>query len=219
MFMVRKSHLIAVILQLLVSGASAADLVYHQGFETCWVAALTKPQFLATLESSIDGTAACIPSQSGSESGVSYSICAIPNGCGAGMNGCPVVLAAGAFSGNFNLGQFSAPGTTNNIAVPVTTDVFGACTINITNVALQYQLDYLLRSDGIDGVYAEDMQVPVVDISSYNSTNNCNAILQGFISTYTPQAIAQAEASAALAIEPALRANTVEQSVCPLSAP
>lgn len=201
------------------AAAVAGNLVFHQGFEVCWVDAMSKPAFLQTLESSIDGTTACIPSSSGSQSGIEYTICAISNGCGAGVNGCPVVLSAGSFAGNFNLGQFTAPGTSNNIAVPVTTSLFGACTINITDVLLAYDLDYLMQADGIDGVHAEDMQLPSVSISSYNSTNNCNPVLQGFISSYTPQAIEQAEASAALAIEPALRANTVEQSVCPLSAP
>lgn len=199
--------------------SQAANLVFHQGFETCWVNALTEQGFRQAVETSIDGTTACIPSQSGSEQGIAYSICAISNGCGSGVNGCPVVLNAGAVTGSFITGQFTAPGTTNDIIAPVTTSLFGSCAISITNVVLQYQLNYLMQVDGTDGVYAEDMQQPLVDIASYTQNHNCNPILDGFIDSYTPQAIAEAETNAAIAIEPELRASTVEQAVCPVSGP
>ncbi|HNV08508.1 MAG: hypothetical protein WBC13_03855 [Dokdonella sp.] len=211
---------LAVLCQVTVSGqALAGNLVFHQGFETCWVDAIAKATFLQSMESSIDGTTACIPSQAGVEQGVGYTVCAIPNGCGAGVDGCPVVLAAGAFSGNFQAGQFTAPGTTNNLAIPLTTTVFGACSINLTNVVLAYDLDYLMQVDGTDGVHTEDMQTPTVDIVSYSTADDCNPVLDGFIASYLPQAIAGAETAAAQAIDPGLRADTLEQSICPLSSP
>jgi hypothetical protein len=44
-------------------------------------------------------------------------------------------------------------------------------------------------------------------------------VLDGFIASYLPQAIAGAETAAAQAIDPGLRADTLEQSICPLSSP
>ena len=154
--------------------AVAADLVHHDGFETCWSQALTKPQFLAALRSNIDGNSGCIPPQAGNQSGFDYTICNVANGCGSGAPGCPVALQAGPFSGDFVAGSFAAAGTANNIAAPITVAILGSCTLNITGITLTYALDYLMRTDGTDGVHTDDMQVPLVDITNYATSNNGN---------------------------------------------
>ncbi|MEO8010758.1 MAG: hypothetical protein ABI650_03850 [Dokdonella sp.] len=200
-------------------GAMAADLVLHHGFETCWSTALSKPQFLDEMRQSIDGQSGCIPRQSGSSSGIDYTICNVANGCGVGVAGCAVSLQASAFSGDFAAGSFSAPGTASNVTVPISLSVLGACTLNISAITLTYAIDYLMRVDGTDGVYTDDMQVPVVDITSQSTSNNCNPLVANFLAVYVQQAIVTAEASAAAAIEPELRSRTVERAICPLSAP
>jgi len=201
----------------LASPVIAADLLIHDGFETCWVTAKTKPQFLALMRTSIDGTTACIPPRSGTESG-GYTICQTINGCGSGINGCGVTMQAGAFSGDFVAGGFVASGSASNIAIPVTT-LLGNCTINLTAISLGYSLDYLMQTDGIDGVYSADLMPPDVNITNYATNNNCNPVLAGVIAGYVPQAIASAEENAASTIEPGLRGDTLAESVCPLSAP
>lgn len=197
----------------------AADLVQHHGFETCWSPALDKARFLTAMRTSIDGRTGCIPPQSGSESGVAYTVCNVTNGCGSGVPGCAVGLQAGAFSGDFVAGIFAAPGTASNIAAPLDAGFFGSCTVNITAITLTYALDYLMRTDGTDGVYTDDLQTPVVDIVSYSSNNNCNALIGAAIASYLPQAIAIAETGAASAIDPSLRTHTLERAICPLSVP
>ena len=209
----------ALILAASTAPVAAGDLLIHDGFETCWVTAKTKPQFLESIRTSIDGTTACILPQSGNQSGVGYTICQTSNGCGIGMDGCSVTMQAGTFSGNFVNGAFVAAGSANNVAIPVTTTVLGNCTINLTGISLGYSLDYLMRTDGTDGVYSDDLMLPVVGITNYATSNNCNPLLAGVIASYVPQAIAAAEANAGLTIEPGLRADTLAQSVCPLSAP
>ena len=202
-----------------VGSVSAADLLVHDGFETCWISAKTKPQFLESIRTSIDGTTACIPPKSGSQTGVGYTICQTSNGCGLGVDGCGVTMQASTFSGNFSAGAFAASGGASDIAIPVTTTAFGNCTINLTSISLGYSLDYLMQTDGTDGVYSADLMPPGVTITNYATSNNCNPLLAGVIASYVPQAIAAAEANAASTIEPGLRADTLEQSVCPLSAP
>ncbi len=197
--------------------SARADLVYHQGFEVCWSAAITKTDFLVRLRNQVDGRTACLPPQSGSQSGIAYTICNTANGCGTGIAGCPLAVQSQAFTGDFVAGQFSAPGSTADISVPLTTSVFGNCTISITGVALATTLDYLMQTDGTDGVFAVDMQTPLVDITNYATSNNCSPIVAALIAGYIPQAIADAEAGAAAAIEPGLRADTIGQSVCPLT--
>ncbi|HOX72840.1 MAG TPA: hypothetical protein PLR28_11020 [Dokdonella sp.] len=201
------------------SPAFASGLLMHNGFEACWVSAKTKPQFLELVRASIDGTTACIPVQSGSQSGIGYTICNVANGCGAGLAGCVVSMQAGPFSGDFVAGHFTGPGTTSDISVPVTTTVFSPCTISLTAISLGYTLDYLMQTDGSDGVYSDELSTPVVAIGSYASTNNCNPVLASLIAGYVPQAIAAAETNAATAIEPGLRTDTLDRSICPLSAP
>ena len=216
---IRVAAVAAFVLVASVTPAAAADLLIHDGFETCWVTAKTKPQFLDLMHTSIDGTTACIPPRSGNQSGVGYTICQTVNGCGGGVDGCAVTMQAGTFSGDFVTGEFAGPGSANNIAVPVTTTVFGNCTINLTGITLGYSLDYLMQTDGVDGVYSDDLMPPGVSITNYATSNNCNPLLAGVISSYVPQAITAAEANAALTIEPDLRTDTLTQSVCPLSAP
>ena len=202
-----------------VSSASATGLLMHNGFETCWASSKTKAQFLDLMRLSIDGTTACIPPRSGSQSGIGYTICDTTNGCGSGVAGCAVSMQAGTFSGDFTGGHFTAPGTASNISIPVTTTVFSPCTINLTGISLGYTLDYLMQTDGTDGVYSDDMSTPAVAISNYATSNNCNPVLASLIAGYVPQAIAAAETNASAAIEPDLRADTLDRSVCPLSGP
>lgn len=203
-----------------VSTAAAADLVFHQNFEVCWSPAYTKPQFLDVLRTSIEGTAGCLPPQSGNENGISYTICGNANGCGAGVAGCPVVMHAGNFTGDFVAGDFSGPGTIDAIAVPITymLDAFpipGSCTLTLSAIVTQHQLDYLMRVDGSNGVHSDDFATPVVGIASY-SRSGC-ASIASLIDPYVATAIANAGAAAGLAIQPALRANSVEKSICPIN--
>ncbi|MEO7935054.1 MAG: hypothetical protein ABIR27_02240 [Dokdonella sp.] len=202
-----------------IGSVSAADLLIHDGFETCWVSAQTKSQFLEAIRTSIDGTTACIPPRSGTQSGIGYTICQTTNGCGVGVAGCGVTMQASTFSGNFTTGAFAASGSASNIAIPVTTTALGNCTINLTGISLGYSLDYLMQTDGTDGVYSADLMPPSVSITNYATNNNCNPLLAGVIASYVPQAIAAAESNAASTVEPGLRADTLAQSVCPLSPP
>lgn len=204
----------------LAGTALGADLIRHDGFETCWAQAQSKMQFLTAIRASIDGTQSCIPPQSGSVPPiVTYTICNTASGCGTGVAGCPVSLQAGAVTGDFVAGTFSAPGSVSNISVPVTTNIFGSCSVSLSGITLNYGLDYLMQTDGIDGVHSADMLPPVVDIVDYVSSNNCNATIASLINQYVAEAIVQAESNAALAIEPTLRAETLGVSICPLSAP
>lgn len=220
----RNTERLTIIASLLLAASwappAAAELLFHQGFETCWIPGKTKPQFLEAMRTSIDGTSACIPQQSGSQTGISYTFCAVANGCGAGINGCPVSISAGTFSGDFQGGQFTAPGTANNITVPITTSVFPSCSVSLNAISMAYSLDYLMQTDGIDGVYSADLMPPGVEIANYTLTNvNCDAILFSLIGANLASAVGAAEENASAAIEPALRSNTVGQAVCPLSAP
>lgn len=198
--------------------ASAAGLLFHQGFETCWVPGKTKPQFLEAMRTSIDGTSTCIPAQSGNQSGISYTVCSAPNGCGTGVAGCAISINAGTFTGDFQAGHFTGPGTAANITVPITTNIFGACSINLNAITLTYTLDYLMQIDGIDGVYSSDLLAPGVDITNYAlANNNCNTTLFSLIGGQVSSAISAAETEASAAIEPGLRADTLDQSICPLT--
>lgn len=216
----RRVPIVIVLLAVIWAPASAAELLFHQGFETCWVPGQTRAQFLEAMRTSIDGTSACIPAQSGSQTGVSYTVCATANGCGTGVEGCPVSISAGSFTGDFINGHFTGPGTAANITVPITTNIFPACSISLNTISLDYTLDYLMQTDGIDGVYSVDLMPPGVAISNYVLTNiNCNATLFSLIGSNVASAITAAEANASAAIEPGLRVDTLGQSVCPLSSP
>lgn len=197
--------------------ASAVDLVSHQGFEICWATAVTKPAFLTAMRNSIEGTAACISPQSGTVSGATYTACNAPNGCGTGVAGCPVMIHSGTFTGDFMTGAFSAPGTVDNVPIPITYTLSPfpqqSCTLTLSVIVTTYNLDYLMRVDGLDGVFSDDLAAPVATINSYTRTG-CD-----LLGAVPPAAITAAQDAIGAGIEPALRTNTVERSVCPLSSP
>ncbi|WP_440223617.1 hypothetical protein ACQQ2N_00055 [Dokdonella sp. MW10] len=216
----RGFRMLAVLVPALVASSAAdAALIFHDGYDACWNTAVTRPVFLERVRASIDGTQGCIAPQSGTELGITYTTCNVPNGCGTGVPGCPVTLQAGAFSGDLAAGHLVGPGSAADIAVPIDAGFVGSCTLRLTGVVLGYTLDYLMRTDGVDGVYVDNLAAPQVAITQYTSSNNCNSFLASLIASYEPDAVAAAADGAAVQIEPGLREDTVGQSICPLSGP
>lgn len=201
--------------------AGAVDLVSHQGFEICWTTAVTKTAFLTAMRNSIEGGGSCFPPQSGTQSGVTYTACDVPNGCGTGVAGCPVTIHSAAFTGDFTVGAFTAPGTVDNIPIPITYTLSPipqqSCTLTLSAILTKVDLDYLMRLDGLDGVYSDDLATPVATIVSYTKTG-CST-LGALIDPAIAGAITAAQDAMGAAIEPALRTNTVEKAVCPISSP
>ncbi len=200
--------------------ASAADLVSHNGFEVCFATAVTMPAFLTAMRNSIEGGMSCLPPQSGTSGSATYTACNTANGCGTGVPGCPVTIHSGAFTGDFMTGAFTAPGTVNNIPIPIMYTLFGfpgSCTLTLSAIVTRYDLDYLLRLDGLDGIYSDDLATPTATIVSYTRTG-CPE-LNSAIEPAIAGAITSAQNAIGAAIEPSLRTNTVEQAVCPISAP
>lgn len=193
---------------------SAADLIAHQGFEICWATAVSKPTFLTAMRGSIDGGSTCIPPQSGTSGGVTYNACSAANGCGTGVPGCPVTIHSAEFAGDFQTGAFSAPGTVDNISIPIS--LVGlpiSCTLTLSAIVTRYDIDYLMQVDGLDGVYTDDLAAPVATILSY-TRSGCD-----LLGAVPPGAITAAQDAMGAGIESPLRTATVERAICPLSNP
>lgn len=198
--------------------ASAGDLVIHNGFEACWSQAVTKPQFLGALQTAIDGATSCIQSQTATDTntGVTYTVCGQTQ-CG-GSAGCPVVLHAGSFTGDFGTGQFNATGTADDIVASVAYSggIFppGACSITISAIALAYAPSYDAGADGNDGAYMASLIAPGVSITSFNAAGS-DAACTYLAGSYGSALKTQAEAAANTLVV-SLLAPTVGESVCPL---
>ena len=193
-----------------------ADLVFHQGFETCWTPSSTKTQFLDSLRTSIDGLHGCMPQQSGTTSGVTYSVCGTP-ACDGGAVGCPIVLHAQAFSGDFPTGTFSGPGSADDITLPVsyTGVVSGACNKVLSAIVLTYNPDYTMLTDG-PGVYSDALAQVAVTINSYTLGGTSCGALDTLVNQAITNGITQAQSAATQAIATAL-APTVGVTTCPLT--
>lgn len=200
-------------MMLAVSTACAADLVIHNGFEACWSQALTKPQFLSLLQSTLDARSGCIAPQTGTSSAITYAMCNTA-ACAGGAMGCVVTTHAGAFSGDFGSGVFSGPGSTDNIVVPITTSI-GPCVLTISNVTLNYAPSYTVQADGNSGDYmAALLQSP---LTVTNHTFSGNTLCNTLASLYGAQLITQIETSGSATVADLLQAATVGESVCPLT--
>lgn len=208
---------IAVLLAV-VAGNAQADLVFHQGFETCWSAAIAPATFFDRLSPpALDGAQTCIPQQSGSTSGVTYTACDTA-ACAGGAVGCPLTLHLGSAMGDFVTGQFSVAGTADDIAVPLTISGFGApitCSRTVSAIAVTMAPDYQMQADGPNGTYTNALLSSPVTLNSYAVGAGCGAfdpIMDLYFPTLVTQAQNQASASAFAALSP----ETVDVSICPL---
>ncbi|QBB69238.1 hypothetical protein ELE36_01945 [Pseudolysobacter antarcticus] len=197
---------------LVMSAASAADLVSHNGFEACWSQALTKPQFLNLLQSTLDAQSGCVAPQTGSSNGITYEICNTA-ACAGGAMGCAVTTHAGTFSGDFVSGVFSGSGSADTIVAPITTNV-GSCTLTISNLTLNYAPSYAVQADGNSGDYMATLLQSPLTVTSH--TFSGNALCNTLASLYGPQLITQIETSGSATVANLLQAATVGESVCPL---
>jgi hypothetical protein len=198
---------------LAIPAACAADLVSHNGFEACWSQALTKPQFLSLLQSTLDAHSGCVAPQTGTSGNISYTICNTA-ACAGGAMGCAVMTHAGVFSGDFGSGVFSGPGSADNIVAPVTTN-FGSCALTISNIQLNYAPSYTVQADGNSGDdMAALLQLP---LTVTNHTFNGDASCTSLANLYGAQLITQIETSGSTMVANLLQAATVGESVCPLT--
>lgn len=199
--------------------AQAADLVIHNGFEACWSSALTKPQFLDLMQTSLDGASSCIGPQSSTQNGITVTACNT-NACAGGATGCPanVHVPNGAFTGDFGTGTFAGAGSMDDIVVPVTFTgtINDTCTITLSAIALAFAPDYMFSADGNSGNYAAALTQAPVSFTSYTATGS-DVFCQGAVSQYGPQLKSAAEAQGTVLTEARLRSSTVAQSICPLT--
>ncbi len=204
---------VATVLAAAASPAPAGDLVFHNGFDTCWSKAISKTQFTDLMQSSIDGESTCIAQSSGScGAGCSYTACNAP--CGNTV-GCPVTLHAGAFVGTFASGasSFSAIGSADDVSVPVTSTI-ATCTITISSISLAYALDYTMQPDNNNGLYAASLDQAPVTINSYSS-DSADLTCKVLAATLASGIVAPAEAAIGTLVESLVTPATIEETVCP----
>ena len=197
--------------------AQTADLVAHNGFESCWSQALTKPQFLGLMQSSLENQTTCVGPQTTSSFPFVITTCNTA-ACPGGQMGCPVTLHSGTFSGDFPTGTFQASGGADDFSVPVivTGPSSLSCTVDISSVTLTFAPDYSMIADGNSGLYAAELtQSPVTlnSVTAFSTDTTCNSLANSNKSILT----APAEAAATAAVEAQLRASTLARSICPLT--
>jgi hypothetical protein len=212
--------LVAVLLSPSTAAAQVVDLVDHNGFEACWSKAITKTTFLDLIQATINGTTFCVPEVSGSATGYTYDACNTA-ACPGSAVGCPVTTHAGTFSGNFSTGDFSSAGTADDVSVPISyTGVSsGSCTILFSNIMLDYAPSYFLSADGNNGDYMAYVTQSSVTVTHSDASVNlptnltCTLLLNFFQGVI----VDQAQTAASDGWGPLLAADTVGESVCPLT--
>lgn len=202
------------------ANAQAGDLVAHNGFEACWSLALTKPQFLSLLQSSIEGQTYCIAPSSGTLSGSvsgTYTACDTP-ACSGGVHGCPVTLHSGAWTGDFAAGSFSGPGSADDVVVPVSYDVgfSGTCNVTISGIGLNYAAGYAEQADGNNGDYLVALNEATVTVTGYTAGGS-DPVCTVAASQVGPQAVSQAQTTGSALLTDQLTTATVGKSLCPLT--
>jgi len=196
----------------------APELISHNGFEACWPKAITKPQFLTLLKSTIDGTTACILYVAYTDAGYNWDICSTST-CQGNMGACPVTLHAGTFNGDFGPGAFTAsfsgPGTTDDINVPVNyyNDVTGGtCTLKLGNLTQTYSPLFYIQPDGNNGDYIWGMDALNVGFATVSpSSADPMCLTQANTVTF------YAQSAATIQTTNALFDAVPDQSVCPLT--
>jgi hypothetical protein len=198
---------------MVVDAARAADLVDHNGFEACWTHAITEPEFLELEQSAIDGLTSCVSPSSG----IGYSMCSQQN-CPKNAVGCPVTTHAALFNGAFAAGSgnhHTSSGSTDTITIDVSYFP-GSCTITISNVALDYALDYTLQADGNSGLYSVSLDQSTLAVQNGYVLVGSDLVCQGLASSLTATLISQIETEGAAGIAALERLVTVGETVCPV---
>ncbi len=195
-----------------VDAARAAELVDHNGFEACWTHAITEPQFLELEQSAIDGVTSCVSPSSGT----GYSACSQQN-CPGNAVGCPVTIHAALFSGAFAAGSgnhHTSSGSTDTITIDVSYFP-GSCTITISNVVLDYALDYTLQADGNSGLYSASLDQSTLAVQNNYVLVGSDLVCEALASSLATTLISQIETEGAAGIAALERPATVGETVCP----
>jgi len=212
--------LVAILLLPSTAAAQVVDLVGHNGFEACWSKAITKSTFLDLIQASLNDKTFCVAKVSGSVSGYTYDACNTA-ACPGNAVGCPVTVHAGAFSGNFSTGDFSAAGTADGVSVPISYTGLssGSCTILFSNIMLDYAPSYFVSADGNSGDYMAYLTQSAVSVTSSDASVGlpANLTCTPLLSFFKGVIIDQAQTAASDGWGPLLAADTVGESVCPLA--
>jgi hypothetical protein len=222
---VRRGTALLALIASAIARSQSIDLVVHNGFEDCWSTAITKPVFLQLLQSSVDGYTECVAQTTGSIvivpfGSIDYTACYTP-ACPGGAIGCPIAVHAGAFGGDFSTGAFSAPGTADDVSVPVTYSNAiigsGSCSIDVSNITLQFSPSFHVVPDGNSGDYMAYLApASFVGVTGDNFSGS-NVVCTTAVSTVGSQINGQAQALATQQMIDALNASAVGESVCPLT--
>jgi hypothetical protein len=201
--------------------AQTVDLVIHNGFEDCWSQALTQAQFLSVLQGAIEGRTACIAQNSGSFSSpggtIDYTAC-YTAACPGSAIGCPVTVHSGAFGGDFTSGAFSASGSADDVAIPVSYSgaASGTCTITVSSISLTYSPYFFISPDGNNGDYMAYLTASSTTTINSDSFSSPDLFCNLAISSVQSQVNTQAQTVATNEMVTDLSAAAAGASVCPL---
>lgn len=203
-----------------LADAQVIDLVGHNGFEECWSKAITKSAFLDLIQATINDQTFCVPETSGSGSGYNYDACNTA-ACPGSAVGCPITTHAGSFAGDFSTGDFSSTGTADDVSVPISYTGLssGSCTILFSNIILGYAPSYFVTADGNNGDYMAYLTQSSVTVTSSDASVNLppNLTCSFLLTVFKDSIIEQAQTAASNGWGALLAADTVGESVCPLT--
>ena len=197
--------------------ARAGDLVDHNGFEACWSHAISEQNFLDLEKSAIDNVTSCIPQQ---DLGVGITACTTA-ACPGAATGCPVKTHAGAFNGAFAAGSgnhFTSTGSADDITIDVHY-AGGSCPITITNIGLDYALDYSFQTDGNNGLWSGSLDQSTLGVHpGYILDGGTDFVCNSVVTLYGPTLISQIESDGAAGIATLEQPVTVGETICPAPA-
>ena len=197
-------------------GAVAGDLIIHNGFEACWSKAIGEQDFLNLEQSAIDNVTSCVPAQ---DLGSGVTACTTAACPGAAI-GCPVTTHAGAFNGAFAAGSgnhYTSTGSANNITIDVHYSG-GSCTITVSNIGLDYALDYTFQIDGNNGLWSASLDQSTLTVHQGYLLNGSDVFCTGLALTAGSTLISQIETEGAAGIAALEQPVTVGETVCPAPA-
>ena len=204
-------------IMLVATTAAAGDLVTHNGFEACWSQAISEQDFLDLEKSAIDNVTSCVPPQDFGTGITACTTAACPNA----TVGCPVKTHAGAFNGAFAAGSgnhFTSTGSADDMTIDVHY-TGGSCAITISNIALDYALDYSFQNDGNNGLWSGSLDLSTLGVHpGYNLDGGTDFVCQSLVALYGSSLISQIETAGAAAIATLEQPVTVGETVCPAPA-
>lgn len=188
------------------------DVLHRHGFEGCSVGALSRQEARDVLSALVDGREVCVPPHQYDLSGTPVFMCT-GNECAGEMPGCPMVLRLQSLVDTLDTtASYELAGTIDDFTMA------GTCEVSISAAQFGTDVAFFNTRTG-EAMLLTGLHSMEVVVHSYGQEIDTSTTLCVFFEQSLALSVDPIEAAIEDALETAITANLVGETVCPLVEP